>query len=220
MQTEAELLRASQEGTSIGLELRSAQQGPPGAEKELRGKKATIVGGKGGHPRVPTTEILRLHCAQSSLLTPSPLPPLGRHHSSWQSLSHLSPPYEAQGAESKELRPRWVRPIPADLKCWSHCYPARHPLFTLQGPEVPPVPGSPCTSQCVHDARVMGAGCPGFQQMPYRGGPSPSWIPRGALPDPVLTQAICSQKEFSGMNNSTRNSRKTQAFVDSSLPCC
>ena len=48
MQTEAELLRASQEGKSIGLELRSAQQGPPGAEKALRGKKAAIVGGKGG----------------------------------------------------------------------------------------------------------------------------------------------------------------------------
>lgn len=47
MQTQAELLRASQEGTSIGLELRSAQRGPPGAEKELRGKKATIAGGWG-----------------------------------------------------------------------------------------------------------------------------------------------------------------------------
>lgn len=137
MQTQAELLRAGQEGTSIGLELRSAQRGPPGAEKALRGKKAAIVGGEGGHPRVPSTEILRPHCAQSSLLTSSLPPPLGRHHSSRRSLSNLSPPYEAQGAESKELRPRWVRPIPADLKCWSHCYPAWHPLFTLQGPAVP-----------------------------------------------------------------------------------
>ena len=48
MQTEAELLRASQEGTSIDLELWSAQRGPPGADKVLRGKKAAMVGGKGG----------------------------------------------------------------------------------------------------------------------------------------------------------------------------
>lgn len=104
--------------------------------------------------------------------------------------------------------------------CWSHCYPAQHPLLTLQGPEVSPIPGSLCTSQCFHDASVMGGGCHGFQQMPYRGGLSPRRISRGALLDLVLTQAICSQKEFLAINNSTRNSRKTRAFVDSSLPCC
>lgn len=153
---------------------------------------------------MPITEIPRLHCAQSSLLTPSLLPPLGQHDSSWRSLSDVSPTYEARGAESKEARPCWVRPIPAHLKCWSHCYPARHPLLTLQGPKVSPVPGSLCTSQCFHDASVMGGGCHGFQQMPYRGGLSPRRISRGALPDLVLTQAICSQKEFLAINNSTR----------------
>lgn len=63
---------------------------------------------------MPTTEILRLHCAQSSLLTPSLLPPLGQHDSSWRSLSDVSPTYETRGAESKEARPCWVRPIPME----------------------------------------------------------------------------------------------------------
>ena len=48
MQTQAEFSRASREGVSIGPELRPAQQGPPSAEKALRGKKATIAGGEGG----------------------------------------------------------------------------------------------------------------------------------------------------------------------------
>ena len=72
MQTQAELSRASQEGVSIGSELQPAQQGPPSAEKALRGKKATRAGGEGGTQEcqqqksrdstVPRALCLPLHC--------------------------------------------------------------------------------------------------------------------------------------------------------------